>query len=82
MKTHIISIGNSQGIRLPKTLLKLCHIQKEVILDLKGNCIMIHPVREKTRQGWEEAFKMMRDKKEDRPLMDDLVDLEMENWEW
>ena len=40
MKSTIIPIGNSRGIRIPKAFLKLCHIQKDVDIDIKGDTII------------------------------------------
>ena len=82
MKTSIVQIGNSRGIRLPKTLLMLCHMTKEVILDIKGDSIVIRPAGKKSREGWDEAFKQMHDRKEDQLLIEDSIGLEMKGWEW
>lgn len=82
MKVSIIHIGNSKGIRIPKALLKLCHIKEEVDLDVKGKSIVINPVKSKPREDWEEAFKTMHENKDDQLLIDDSIDLDMENWEW
>ena len=82
MKVNIVPIGNSQGIRIPRSLLRLCHIQKEVALDIKGNAIVIRPVETKSREGWEEKFKTMHALGEDQLLIDDRIDLEMDDWEW
>ena len=30
MKTTIIPIGNSKGIRIPKAIIEQCHIEKDV----------------------------------------------------
>ncbi|MBU0570643.1 MAG: AbrB/MazE/SpoVT family DNA-binding domain-containing protein [Candidatus Omnitrophica bacterium] len=82
MKVHVIPIGNSKGIRIPKVLLKLCHIRGEVDLEVKGAKIVITPVERETREEWTKAFKKMRENNEDRLLIDDDMDLEMENWGW
>ena len=82
MKTHIISIGNSKGIRIPKALLKLCHIKSEVNLDVKGNAIIIEPIKKKARDNWEEAFQKMHNNNDDNIIIDDSIDLDTENWQW
>ena len=82
MKATIIPIGNSKGIRIPKAILEQCNINKEVSLEVKGNCIIIKPVKNKSRKGWDYYFKMMKEKKEDKLLINDQIDLEMEGWEW
>ncbi len=82
MKATIIPIGNSKGIRIPKTILEQCNISEKVSLEIKGNSIIIKPIKNTPRKDWDKYFKMMKDKKEDRLMINDQVDLEMEDWEW
>ena len=82
MKVHVIPVGNSKGIRIPKVLLKLCHIGREVDLEVKGERIVISAVNKEPRKNWTKAFKLMREKDEHRLFIDDGMDSEMENWEW
>ncbi len=56
MKTHIVTIGNSQGIRIPKILLEQSKLSGEVELEVKGESIIISPAR-KPREDWDEKFK-------------------------
>jgi antitoxin MazE len=81
MKVNIISIGNSKGIRIPKTLLEQVHLNKEADLVVEGNKLVIRPLK-KAREGWDKAFKSMHVKKEDVLLIDDSIDIDMKNWEW
>jgi len=87
MQTKIVQIGNSRGIRIPKTVLEQAGIQKDTDLDLKveGDKIVIRPFR-RPRQGWVEAFKKMHEKGDDR-LLDSEIELsssswDQDNWEW
>lgn len=82
MRAHIIQIGNSKGIRIPKALLELCHITSNVEVEVKGNTLLVHPVKLAPRANWEKAFQQTREYQEDRLLMDDLVDLDLGSWEW
>jgi len=82
MKATIIPIGNSKGLRIPKAILEQCNISEEVSLEVKGDSITIKPVKNKPRKDWDKYFKMMHDKKEDRLMINDQIDLEMEDWEW
>lgn len=82
MKTQIVPIGNSRGVRIPKTLLELCHIHNTVDLNVKGETIIIRPVKRRPREGWEAAFKAMHARHEDRVLIDDRLDVAVEPWEW
>lgn len=53
MRANIIRIGNSQGIRIPKVLLKQSHLGTEVELEVEDGKIIIHPAL-RPRQGWSE----------------------------
>ena len=56
MKTSVVKIGNSRGIRLPQTILKQCHIEKEVDLQVKNDYILIKPLHlNKPRENWDIA---------------------------
>jgi len=82
MKTSVIRIGNSRGIRIPKTVLEQCRINEKVNLEVEGDTIIIKPDKKKPREGWEEAFKKMHELKEDELLIDDMIDLDTFDWEW
>ena len=82
MKIPVIPIGNSKGIRIPKAILEQCSITDDVSLEVKDDSIIIKPVRDKPRKGWGEHFKKMKDEKDDRLVVNDQIDLEMEDWEW
>lgn len=82
MKTHVVAIGNSKGIRIPRAILDLCEIKSEVELDVKGRTIEIRPIKTHPRSGWEKAFQVMHQRGDDALLLDDSLDLDMEDWEW
>lgn len=80
MEVSIIKIGNSKGLRLPKTILKKYDIKDSVDLVLEEDQIVIKPVSKK-RKGWDEAFEKMSENKEDDLLMDDVFeDEDFEEW--
>lgn len=82
MKVTITPIGNSKGIRIPKVVLEQCHIKKEANMEVKGGSIIIRPCKEAPRKNWEQAFRKMCENKDDRLLINDSFDLDMEKWEW
>ena len=41
LKTRIVRIGNSKGIRLPKTVLEQCHLEDQVELLVEGNRLIV-----------------------------------------
>ena len=64
MKAHIVKIGNSQGIRIPKPLLDQTGIKDDVELEVDKTQIIIRPVLN-PRSGWDDAFKAMAQKGDD-----------------
>jgi antitoxin MazE len=86
MKAKIIKIGNSKGIRIPKSTLKDCGFGDEVEMQVKKNNLILSPVK-KPREGWAEQFKKLTKKYKDGE--DDLKDFrefttewEENEWEW
>ena len=82
MKSQIIQIGNSQGVRIPKMLLEDSRIAGEVELELHADGILIRKAQ-KPRAGWAEAFKSMAENDEDE-LVDGTTstDFEKKEWQW
>jgi antitoxin MazE len=65
MKARLVQIGNSRGIRLPKTVLAEAQLDDEVELKAEPGCIVIRSAR-RPRAGWAEAAQRMRQRGEDR----------------
>lgn len=84
MKTRIIKIGNSQGIRIPKPLLDQTGLGEEVELELHQNQIVIRPVH-RPRYNWQSQFKAMAEQGDDKLLNEDALTLsnwDEDEWEW
>ncbi len=83
VKTRIVKIGNSQGVRIPKLLLDQTDFGEEVELVLQENRIIIQASRS-ARDGWEEQFRAMASRGDDQLLDDDLPfpSWDEEEWEW
>lgn len=80
MKTQIIQIGNSQGIRIPKVLLEESGISGEVDVELHPEGIIIRNAQ-KPRANWDEAFKKMAENDEEE-LTETAVSTEFDKKEW
>ena len=80
MKVHIVRIGNSRGIRLPKTLLQEAQLEDEVELQAEPGRILISKTA-KPRAGWAEAARRMRERDEDR-LLDPPTSTRFDKEEW
>ncbi len=84
MKTRIIKIGNSQGVRIPKLLLEQSSMSDEVELEAQDYQIVIRSAA-RPRQNWEELFRAMAEKGDDRLIDGDLnghSSWDKDEWEW
>lgn len=64
MKTKLIRIGNSQGVRIPKPLIEESGITDEIEMVLRDNEIILRPA-DSTRANWDESFKKMAEEGDD-----------------
>lgn len=82
IRTQIVKIGNSQGIRIPKLLLKQSGIRTEVEIEVHDDRLILRAVG-RSRVGWEEAFAAMADQQDD-VLLDDAntTSWDASEWEW
>ena len=84
LKTRIVKIGNSQGIRIPKLLLDQLGLGEEVEIAAQGDQLVIRPARH-PRYNWEERFRVMAERGDDRLLDEEAVSLtqwDADDWEW
>ncbi|TFG99570.1 MAG: AbrB/MazE/SpoVT family DNA-binding domain-containing protein [Calditrichales bacterium] len=85
MKTKVIKIGNSHGIRLPKAILLQMGIGKEIDLLVGKDQIILKPIRSQ-RSGWNEAFRKMAARGDDLLLDKDSLAHQKtwddEEWVW
>lgn len=79
-KTHIIRIGNSRGIRIPKIWLEHLHLGGEVEMAVQADQLVIRSAR-RPRQGWEEKFCAMHNLGDDLPV-DDFPSTAWDKGEW
>ena len=84
MKTRIVRIGNSRGIRIPKPLLEQTGLHGEVEIRVADNTLIVQSPR-KPRTGWAASFQMMAQRGDD-VLIDDtgssLSAWDENEWEW
>lgn len=84
MRAKIVRIGNSQGIRLPKSLLEQSGLGDEVELEVDGDQIIIRPARQ-PREGWGSAFERMAEAGDDTLLDGERVvatAFDEDEWTW
>jgi antitoxin MazE len=84
MRTRIVRIGNSRGIRIPKPLLEEIGLEGEVEVKVEGNTLVVRPLRQ-ARAGWSDAFARMAERGDDE-LLDRVAEpvssWDEEEWQW
>ncbi len=84
MKTRIVQIGNSRGIRIPKALLEQTGLKGEIEILVEDDALVIRSAK-KPRAGWTEAFREMARHGDDKLLDPDAPSLsswDEEELEW
>ncbi len=81
MKAQIIRIGNSQGIRIPKTLIEDGKLSGEVELELHEDGLLIRSLQ-KPRANWDARFKAASDADDDQSVGDTRTTFENKEWQW
>lgn len=82
VKSRIVKIGNSQGVRIPKILLDQTNITQEIELEIVENQIVIRAINN-PRAGWAEQFKEMAERGDDKLLDPEFITNDWdEEWEW
>ena len=80
MDISIISIGNSKGIRLTKTLIEKYNIKDTMELVLEKSYIILKP-KTSPRKGWDKSFKKMHENGDDKLLISDIFEDEnLDEW--
>ncbi len=82
MKTRIVRIGNSQGIRIPKALLDEADLPEDVELHAEPGKLVVQAARH-PRSGWTKAAERMHTAGDDQ-LVDEITTtrFDREEWEW
>ena len=83
MKTDLVRIGNSRGIRIPKPIIEQCQLGESVELRVEDDKIVISAHRA-PRHGWNEAFTAAKRPAPDPLLLEDIPanKFDEEEWKW
>ena len=81
IKSSIVAIGNSHGVRIPKPLLEQAGLAGEVELHAEHGRIIIAAARG-ARAGWAEAAAQLHARGEDGLLETPAPDFDADEWEW
>jgi antitoxin MazE len=82
MLISVVQIGNSRGVRLPKAILEQLKISDRLEMEVEDSRIVLKPVPRAPRQGWDTAFRTMKENGEDQPLLPDEATTQGFEWEW
>jgi len=82
LHTRLVPIGNSQGVRIPKPLLKQLHLENEVTLEIQDGALIVRPATH-PRAGWEAAAGTLAARGEDALIDPETPTVwEEEDWQW
>jgi antitoxin MazE len=82
MLVSVIPIGNSKGIRIPKSILTELKIENKAEMNIANDEIIIRRIEKNPREGWEEAFKKMHQAEEDQLLIPSELGNNFFEWDW
>ena len=72
IELKVVAIGNSRGVRLPKTVLDKYAIKGELVLEERSEGLLLRNKRDK-RLSWEDTFREMAREREDWSDLDAAV---------
>ncbi|NDY97129.1 AbrB/MazE/SpoVT family DNA-binding domain-containing protein [Wenzhouxiangella limi] len=83
MKTKLIAIGNSKGVRIPAAMIREAGLEYELDLRVEQDGLKIRPARH-LREGWDDAFAAAAGESADALLIDDTLanDFDEQAWQW
>jgi antitoxin MazE len=81
MKTRLVRIGNSRGLRRAKPLIEQLGFDEEVEMRAEGGALVIRPARA-VREGWAEAAARLAATGEGLVDAGTPTRFDAEEWEW
>ncbi len=83
MKVNLISIGNSKGVRIPRSIIKACGFGEQVEMRVREGAVVLTSARD-LREGWNTAFEKMAAVGDDALLFPENMAHEWDEaeWEW
>ena len=74
MQAKLIDIGNSKGLRIPKSLITKYHLQPQLNIEELENGLLIKADLQKDKLSWEDTFREMAKEDEDWSEWDTVAD--------
>ncbi|MBV9597049.1 MAG: AbrB/MazE/SpoVT family DNA-binding domain-containing protein [Chloroflexi bacterium] len=82
VRANLVRIGNSRGIRIPKSIIDECQLGDTVELSVVSGSLVVRSASA-PREGWDAVFKQMSGAHDDA-LLDPETPTEFDEaeWEW
>jgi antitoxin MazE len=80
VRSKVVKIGNSRGIRIPRALLEQAGLADEVEMMVEGDTLIIHSAHS-ARQGWAARFAEMAGQGDDG-MLEELLPTQWDEEEW
>ena len=83
VKTKLVRMGNSRGIRISKPIIEQLRLGPEVQIEVHADCLVVRPSAH-PRAGWERTLAQQASS-EPELLIDDAIPLtewEDNEWQW
>ena len=80
MKTRLVRIGNSRGVRIPKPLIEQAGLGEEVELRVVDSGLIVKAAQ-KARSNWADAARLLHERGEDG-LLDESRPTRFDETEW
>jgi len=83
MRTELVRIGNSRGIRIPKPIIEQCGLGETVEVRVENDCLIISPER-RPRRGWDDAFRAAGHSADDELMLETTEpnEFDLKEWRW
>jgi len=80
IRTQVVKIGNSRGIRIPKLFIDQTRLGNEVEIAVQRGTLVIRPIS-RPRSNWAEQFRTMAEYGDDK-LPDKLASTKWDKNKW
>ncbi|GAB4194917.1 MAG: hypothetical protein OHK0022_11350 [Roseiflexaceae bacterium] len=83
IRTRLVRIGNSQGVRIPKVMLDQLGLTDVIELEVRDNQLLLRAAKT-ARAGWAAQFQQMAEHQDDQLLDPEAgpTSWEETEWEW
>lgn len=81
---HIIHIGNSFGVRIPKAIIQQVGFKEstDLVFKVTEEGLLISPEKQ-AREGWEQKFKSSKKELKKHSLLGEFSnEFDKDEWEW